>query len=308
MSRIIKKIEARKLCEEGFSYNEIVSKLNISKSSVSLYCSDIVNARNIHNSEHRRSAIADLKAQAIVLCESGLSRRKIALKLNISKSSAQAWCTGIKHAKAKCYTPVTIPDKKSAPGIYPFENTTTYTYTCGDGVTRVHIHYKDGTVKTYKLARYNMCIHEKRILAPHERVVHIDGPSDDISNLRIITPEIREANLRAKRSKICPYCNIPYVANRNSQIYCSVICRAKHISKPPIQIAKPKPPKIKKIRIAKPKPIRIRKPKEIKPSTPKYIYYPCVCEICEGSFQSRDKQSDVCGKKSCRDIIAAYGE
>ena len=66
MAKSLQRIEARRLrCEEGFSYKEIAKKVNVAKSTISLWCQDIeLTADQLRNLEIR-SNLKNMKGRLI---------------------------------------------------------------------------------------------------------------------------------------------------------------------------------------------------------------------------------------------------
>ena len=276
------------------------------------------------------------------LAKTGMSYNKIGIELGVSKSTVRTWCifTDDDRARTKKTPFVKCP--------VPYEGWGCSGRVYPDGVARVHMyHFETQRRMTLSQARYNMSVHLGRTLGKDEIVRHIDGPSDDISNLRVVTPEIEHQEFVARKTKPCANCGEPYVPKRSSSIVCSTACRAvyngKRISEKYQAIPKEKKPRALKervvtckgcgnvfattSRVAKYCPTECRNramsdaarlsnsnltPRTKTTSVPKppkikieVVYYEHECVVCENTFKSRDRNSEVCGRKKCRDIISA---
>jgi transposase len=101
---------ARDLYQQGLTYNAIAERLSVSKSSVSLWCSDLVVKKRAS-----RKVIPDseLVAKARELYATGLSTLKVSTQLNVSNRKVAQWCEDLVQARVadRSIHPI-IPKKK----------------------------------------------------------------------------------------------------------------------------------------------------------------------------------------------------
>jgi len=231
-------------------------------------------------------------------------------------------------------------EKKSPRGEFPFQEYHIYGGFGKDGVYRYQLVHKDTYEKLYlSRARYNMCVHLKRILTKDERVEKIDGPSDELDNLKLITPQIRAEIQKANLTKHCVICDSEFVAIRARTKTCSLECKnalkrqsmtgttaatleakcvecgSRFIAQSPRAITCSDRCRYTRKRklgghmasdgsyISKPSTNRVRKPKVIKPKET----FRNKCEICEHYFTAKTPEQDVCFSHHCQTVLVELG-
>lgn len=186
--------EARTLYQEGKTYNDIVRLLGVSKSSVSLWCRDLVRPR-------------------------------------VKKTKVVEQPTERKSTKP---TPVEVqikpkPVLKGKSASAPFEGYLLYEYRRGDGLFNIQLTKgKRDERLSMSRARYNMSVALGRRLGHHELVLRkSDDLTDDrVENLKVV---IRGASRVPKIvTKECKNCQETFQANFTSRRYCPS-CQEKNL-------------------------------------------------------------------------------
>jgi transposase len=106
--------EARSLYQQGWSYNQIAAKLQVSKSSLSLWCRDL--AAITHPIPQRRTP-EHVKNKARELYKSGMTCQAIADQIGIDNRRVYDWCSElIKENKVKAPKKVREPRPRQRNG------------------------------------------------------------------------------------------------------------------------------------------------------------------------------------------------
>lgn len=148
----------------------------------------------------------ELKEKALELYREGYSYGLIHKTLGVARSTVTLWCKDIatdnrSRTGMKRYNPLN-PDKiktsQFAP--HPFEGMLIQKATPSCGLERLKLQDPNTrNILTITRSRYNMSVHLGRLLEPHERVVHINGKSSDLSNLKLTVKGIYQQKEKKPR-------------------------------------------------------------------------------------------------------------
>lgn len=194
MNKRTEREEARNLYRNGHSYNEIVDILKASKSTVSLWCRDLV-------AEKRALKTKEIEQQ----------------------------CGGDNAPKTAAVKPEKV--RIGIPAQHPYEGFSLYSYVAKGGAR--HVLLSQGRKRQHALtyARYLMSCHLGRILSPDELVGHRDDdPTNDaLENLEITTRSEKAKKLMRKRFPVvvkeCVICETKFTPLRRSNETCSKKCK-----------------------------------------------------------------------------------
>lgn len=272
----------------------------------------------------------DLQLEARELYSSGKTYNEIVSILSVAKSSVSLWCRDLANLRRESIIPKTKAPSTSREFIkgvkaeFPYDEYMLYQYTGDDGVSRVNL-YDSSTknAKSMSLARYRMSVKEKRILDKTELVVHLNGKSDDISNLAIKTREQLYQEHAIRTQIKCAICDITFVPSRKTTKVCSNACKYKLISRQRLngKIKTEKKFDLTCVMCNKSfsstshkaetcsktcfdEKRRSMREKEIKRRTSKIYNHTCV--ICEKEFESTKKQAEVCPSRECINVMKHF--
>lgn len=248
------------LHNQNIATDEICRRLRVGKNTVTR----VVRSLN----EMKRQEQADKKARVIALFLAGeMNIPDIAKQEGITDKTVYHWCRPYKADR------ITLPARTyskragTAPlASHPYLGYRMY-HNTSHGEHRIRMRNENGDFgPNISLRRYHMEVHLGRLLTSEETVVRIDGPSDDLSNLKLVLKA--DLNPKDKFEKICQGCQKPFTTNVAKRKVCSREC---------IGVA----------RQGKPAP----------------RMYTCKCEICEENFTSTNRKADLCSKASCIAIV-----
>lgn len=228
-AKTVKREQARELARQGMSYNKITKELNVAKSSVSNWCRDIVNEMSPEQlaEKLKRDRVVNIQSKNIARERylKGDRTKTIAGDLNVNVATVVRWCRDLtrpKSVKAKMKKPRT---SKAEFGRFPYDKYRIYHSKRKDNLDTVSLVHDETLVSTsMSLARYLMSVKEGRVLRADEFVIHIDGPEDVVSNLKITTREQQRLDFIERAKKICPVCEEYFVPKRSAQKVCSTSC------------------------------------------------------------------------------------
>lgn len=328
--QIAKREQAIALAKQGLSYNKIAKQVGCAKSSVSLWCRDILSDLTPEQQSEK------LKRDRVVNVEKRDIARKrylendaikiIASDLKVNPCTIIRWTKDLVRPKSfKRKTLTQRPQSKAPLAEHPFSCCRIYHSTNKHGYKSVSlIHTETLKQTTMSYGRYLMCVKEGRVLDPQEVVKHIEGNEDVIENLRIKIKGQPDLLVLEKNKQICASCEEPFVRKRSSQVTCSRECSGVYRTKQKAispQVCNDRPckgcfgmftPSNASVRYCseKCKPVPVRTDRSNKRSYTKKeeSNQKVVCVVCEGTFIPDTPDREHCYAKYCDDVIRAEDE
>lgn len=265
--------EVLRLYDENMSQASIAKTLNMSKTTIGILCKQIADRRKLLAKERKSTAIT-------LYLEGDLSSKQIGEKIGVSEKSVNKWIKNVKDKRAKIPS-IKRPREIQAPiSPSPYEDFYLYYYKLGDK-PRVRLIHKDTKkIITMDVIRYRMSIHLNRVLRKDEILIPIDsnGDDSDLSNLKVLTRVEYRESIGIPQFRNCANCDAEFSPRNKTHVFCSEEC---HVKMMPIIFA--------------------GKPKRKKE-------YTCTCVVCETSFKSSRRSTELCSSKECRSIIAKHGD
>lgn len=251
-----------RLHAQKYSTNQIARTLHVGKTTVT----KIVRVFN----EQERERITQQKKRVIALYLKGdMKFADIAAQENISITQINKWCQGLKQQRLKKPKATHIRVKKAPFAEAPYAHCRLYTYST-KGEVRVRLIPEDGSKPiTMQLGRYNMSVHLGRVLTREERVLKCDGPSNEVSNLRLAVAE------KIVHRLTCQECGTTFTSKNKHAKLCSTTCTGGYLSKK-------------------------------KKGRPGHVYTR-TCVVCDNDFQTKNNRAEVCNSPQCAEVIAKAG-
>ena len=314
------KAQARALYLQGVPYRKIITQLNVSKASVSLWCRDIVRPRTpakpreVVKPTRKFAPVDDIVAKH----KAGWRHEDIGKEIGMSPKTVARHCVGIPR-DVPLINRGSIQERTGPLGEGPYKDYHVYFWNSNTGPKVIGLIHRDtGKKQSIRYARYLMGVHLGRILENDEVVRYREGQVDEIDNLILTKVERRDlASKYVPEVKPCKECQKEFTARRRVDLFCSKKCRWDH------QYKLGAPPRKcrgcgedfqntnRSVRYCgdtcKTKAVDSQQSKRRKTrldNAPVKV----ECVVCEAMFIPRSENRDYCYSAYCKDVIENSGE